>query len=75
MQWYTLVIPALRRLRQEDQEFKAFLENMAPCLKKGDISWFVVGKRHIGMWLGPSEVKGCGLGGVFDKHSQAEAPM
>lgn len=75
MQCYTLVIPALRSLRQEDQEFKAFLENMAPCLKKGTIGWFVVGKRHIDMWRGPSEVKGCGLGGVFDKHSQAEAPM
>lgn len=75
MQWYTHVIPALRRLRQEDQEFKAFLENMAPCLKKGNIGWCVVGKRHIGTWLGPSEVKGYGLGGVFDKHSQAEAPM
>lgn len=75
MRWYTQVIPALRRLRQEDQEFKAFLENMAPCLKKGSIGWCVVGKRHIGTWLGPSEAKGCGLGRDFDEHSQAEAPM
>lgn len=62
-------------MRQEDQEFKDFLENMAPCLKKGNIGWFVVGKRHIGTWLGPSAVTGCGLGGVSDKHNQAEAPM
>jgi hypothetical protein len=33
--WHTLVIPALRRLRQENCEFKSSLGYIArPCLKK-----------------------------------------
>jgi hypothetical protein len=33
--WYTSIIPAVRRLRQEDLEFKASLGYTAkPCLKK-----------------------------------------
>jgi hypothetical protein len=32
--WYTLVIPALRRQREEDCEFEASLDYVRPCLKK-----------------------------------------
>jgi hypothetical protein len=31
--WYTLIIPTLRKLRQEDYEFKANV-SLKPCLKE-----------------------------------------
>jgi hypothetical protein len=37
--WYTLVIPALRRLRQEDREFEALLCYMKRFLSSPDSGW------------------------------------
>jgi hypothetical protein len=31
--WHTCIIPAIRRLKQEDPQFKASLSYMRPCLK------------------------------------------
>lgn len=43
-------------------------------LKKGNTGRFVVGKRHIGTWLGPSEVKGGGLGGFLTCTARLRQP-
>jgi hypothetical protein len=38
--WFTPIIPALRRLRQEEQEFKDSVGCIAkPCLKNTMLAW------------------------------------
>lgn len=69
-QCYAPVTPALRK--SERQGFPAVHDTR---LKKEKFNVFVVGKKYIGTWLGLPELKGNGLGGLFDKHNQTEAPI
>jgi hypothetical protein len=47
------VIPALKRLRQEDSKFEASLGYIArPCLKNKEISWALATVQILTPWAG-----------------------
>jgi hypothetical protein len=60
--WYISVIPTLKRLRQEDLEFKVSLGYVArSCLKKTKTSQALVAHSYNPSYSGDRDQEDCGL--------------